>query len=160
MLGEAALPSVSAGILLYRRENGLRVLLAHFGGPYWHRKDQGAWSIPKGELAAGEAPEAAARREFLEELGAPAPLVLVSLGDIRQGGGKLVHAFAGEGEFDVACLRSNAFTIEWPPKSGRRQSFPEVDRAQWFDLAEAEEKILASQRALLARLSHLLAQSN
>lgn len=152
------MPSVSAGILLYRRERGLLVLLAHFGGPYWRRKDLGAWSIPKGELAPGEEPEAAARREFREELGAPAPAALITLGEIRQSGGKLAYVFAAEGEFDVTRLRSNSFTIEWPPKSGRMQSYPEVDRVEWFSLEVAEQKILASQRPLLARLTEMLAR--
>ena len=147
----------SAGLLLFRREAGrLLVLLAHPGGPYWRRKDLGAWSIPKGELTAGEDPEAAARREFAEELGASPAGPLIPLGAIVQRGGKRVHAFAAEGTFDVAELRSNAFEMEWPPRSGRIQSFPEVDRAEWFEPAEAREKLLPAQTELIDRLERLL----
>ena len=148
--------TVSAGILLYRRkERELRVLLVHFGGPYWQRKDLGAWSIPKGELSAGEAPEAAARREFAEELGAEATGPLQPLGEIRQRGGKYVKAFALEGDFDVNNLRSNRFSLEWPPHSGAVKSFPEIDRAEWFAFPLANEKILASQRPFLDRLKQI-----
>ena len=141
---------LSAGILLWRHgANGVEVLLGHFGGPRWARKDAGAWAIPKGVVEAGETPEQAARREFLEELGVPAEGDLVPLGRIRQKGGKSVEAFALEGEFDSAAIRSNSFTLEWPPRSGRVQSFPEIDRAQWFTLAEAREKILPSQAPIL-----------
>jgi predicted NUDIX family NTP pyrophosphohydrolase len=151
------MPSQSAGILLYKRRHGqVLVLLVHPGGPFWRRKDDGAWSIPKGEIAAGESAEAAARREFAEELGQPptgGPLR--PLGLIRQPGGKQVEAFAVEGDFDVDALSSNSFEIEWPPRSGRRQSFPEVDRAVWFALAEARVKINAGQQPLLDRLRAL-----
>jgi predicted NUDIX family NTP pyrophosphohydrolase len=125
----------SAGILAYRMNTrGLEVLLAHPGGPFWRNKDEGAWSIPKGELDPSEDPEQAARREFAEELGSGATILeLTPLGEIRQRGGKRVIAFAGEGDFEPATLESNTFEIEWPPRSGRRQSFLEVDRAQWFD---------------------------
>ena len=152
------MPLPSAGILLYRiRGARLEVLLAHPGGPFWQRRDEGAWTIPKGELDAGEEPENAARREFLEELGAEAQGVLEPLGTIRQRGGKLVHAFALMGDFDVDALRSNPFDMEWPPRSGRMQSFPEVDRAAWFDAERARSMILESQRPLIDRLEAMLA---
>jgi predicted NUDIX family NTP pyrophosphohydrolase len=140
----------SAGILLYRRNGGgLQVLLAHPGGPFWSKRDLGAWTIPKGEFDAGEAAEAAARREFREELGIDPTGELEPLGEIVQKGGKHVVAFALEGEFDVAALHSNTFEIEWPPRSGRLRAFPEVDRVEWMTLSVAREKILPSQMALL-----------
>ena len=148
--------SRSAGILLYRIADGQpEVLLVHPGGPFWRNKDLGAWSIPKGERAAGEDAEATARREFAEELGVKPVGMLSPLGRIRQRGGKQVEAFAIQGEFDVDRLSSNSFEMEWPPRSGRMQSFPEVDRAGWFSLAEAREKINAGQRALIDRLEEL-----
>jgi predicted NUDIX family NTP pyrophosphohydrolase len=151
------MPAESAGILLYKRQAGaLVVLLVHPGGPFWRNKDAGAWSIPKGEHGPGEDAEAVARREFAEELGLPLLGSLTSLGRIRQRAGKQVEAFAVEGDFDVERLSSNAFEIEWPPRSGRRQSFPEVDRAAWFALAEARGKINAGQLPLLDRLEALL----
>ena len=129
---------LSAGILLWRRgAEGVEVLLGHFGGPLWSRKDEGAWAIPKGLVEAGETPEQAARREFQEELGFPAGGELVPLGRIRQKGGKIVEAFALEGDLDADAIRSNHFTLEWPPRSGRFQSFPEIDRAAWFASTEA-----------------------
>jgi predicted NUDIX family NTP pyrophosphohydrolase len=147
----------SAGILLYRRRTGLlEVLLAHPGGPFWTRRDDGAWTIPKGLIDAGETPEAAARREFFEELGAEATGTLVPLGSVRQRGGKHVEAFALEGDFDVAALRSNTFETEWPPRSGRLTTYPEVDRAAWMDLATAHIKLLEAQRPLLDRLEAAL----
>jgi predicted NUDIX family NTP pyrophosphohydrolase len=150
----------SAGILLHRRRgSALEVLLAHPGGPFWARRDDGAWTIPKGLVEAGETPEAAARREFREELGAEPTGTLVPLGGIRQRGGKHVEAFALEGDFDIAALRSNTFELEWPPRSGRRQTFAEVDRVAWMDLATARIKILDAQRALLDRLEDALAGS-
>ena len=153
------MPARSAGILLYRRARGaVQVLLVHPGGPFWRNKDGGAWSIPKGEYGPGEAAEAAARREFAEELGHPVVGALTPLGAVRQGAGKEVEGFAVEGDFDVERLASNVFEIEWPPRSGRRQSFPEVDRAQWFAVAEARAKINAGQLPLLDRLEALLAQ--
>ncbi|HKH34735.1 MAG TPA: NUDIX domain-containing protein [Beijerinckiaceae bacterium] len=144
----------SAGVLLYKRENGaLKVLLVHPGGPFWAKKDAGAWSIPKGEYVEGEDPEAAARREFEEELGVAIEAALQPLGEAAQPSRKRVIAFAAEGELDIAEIRSNSFEMEWPPKSGRRQSFPEVDRADWFTLAEAREKILPGQHVFLDRLA-------
>jgi predicted NUDIX family NTP pyrophosphohydrolase len=148
----------SAGILLYKRqERQLLVLLVHPGGPFWRRKDIGAWSIPKGELIAGEDPEVTARREFTEELGSPPVGPLQKLGKIRQRGGKQVEGFAVEGDFDTERLHSNTFQIEWPPRSGRLESFPEVDQAAWFALPEARRKILAGQLPLLDRLEALCA---
>ena len=149
----------SAGILLYKcvgRE--LFVLLAHPGGPLWRRLDVGAWTIPKGEYAQGEEPLPAARREFREELGIDPPAELQPLGEIRQKSGKYVIAFTAEGDFDVAQLRSNMFEIEWPPRSGRKQSFPEIDQVAWFKLDEARRKILPAQVELLTRLASWLTQ--
>ena len=147
----------SAGILLYRRRSGrIEVLLAHPGGPFWARRDDGAWTIPKGLIDAGETPEAAARREFSEELGAEAAGTLLPLGSVRQRGGKHVEAFALEGDFDVATLRSNTFETEWPPRSGHMNTYPEVDRAAWMDLATAHIKLLDAQRPLLDRLEAAL----
>ena len=144
---------------MYRRAGvGLEVLLVHPGGPYWRKKDDGAWSIPKGELEAGEEAEVAARREFTEETGVALSGLLDRLGEIRQRGGKRVIAFAVEGDVDVRTIRSNTFEIEWPPKGGRMQSFPEIDRAEWFDLPSAHAKILQGQRPLLDRLAALVTQ--
>jgi predicted NUDIX family NTP pyrophosphohydrolase len=131
---------------------GPEVLLVHPGGPYWARKDARAWSIPKGEYAEGEDPLTASIREFEEETGFRPQGHFVPLGDIRQPGGKTVIAWAIESDFDVAALRSNAFEMKWPPRSGRTASFPEVDRAQWFSLAAARRKILPAQAALIDRL--------
>lgn len=148
---------ISAGIVLYRRRGGtLEVFLVHPGGPFWAKRDEGAWSIPKGEIEPGEQAIDVARREFQEELGAPPPDVeLTSLGSIRQAGGKVVHAWTAAGDFDVAQLKSVGFTMEWPPRSGRMQEFPEVDRAAWFALDEARRMILSSQLPLLDRLARL-----
>ena len=147
----------SAGILLYRRgEAGLQVLLGHPGGPYWARKDAGAWMVPKGALEAGEAPLDAAMREFAEEVGPVPPGTPVPLRTVRQNGGKLVEVFALEGDFDVATLASNPFELEWPPRSGRMRSFPEMDRVEWMTMAEARARILASQEPLLDALEALL----
>lgn len=147
------MPASSAGILMYRRTGRtFEVLLVHPGGPFWRNKDVGTWSIPKGEIEPGEDPVEVAQREFLEELGSAAGQPLQFLGEILQRGGKRVLAFAVEGNLDAETISSNTFEIEWPPKSGRRQSFPEVDRAQWFDLSNAKRKILASQQPLLERL--------
>jgi predicted NUDIX family NTP pyrophosphohydrolase len=148
------MPSRSAGILLHRRRDGMReVLLVHPGGPLWARRDAGAWSIPKGEYGEGEDARACALREFEEELGKPLPEgELVELGSVRQRNGKLVTAWAAEGDLDPAGIRSNTFRLEWPPRSGRMQEFPEVDRAQWFELEQAREKLIPAQAALLDRL--------
>jgi predicted NUDIX family NTP pyrophosphohydrolase len=145
----------SAGILLHRERDGVReVLLVHPGGPFWARKDAGAWSIPKGEYANGDDPRACALREFEEELGSPLPAgtELTELGTVRQSGGKLITAYAAAGDLDAGTITSNPFTIEWPPRSGRTQEFPEVDRAEWFALGEAREKINAAQAEFLDRL--------
>jgi len=151
------MPAKSAGVLAYRKKAGRpEVLLVHPGGPFWANKDDGAWSIPKGEYAAGEDAEAVARREFAEELGVALSVPLQPLGAIRQRGGKLVDAFAAEQDLDVSAIKSNMFEIEWPPKSGKRKSFPEIDRAAWFDLATACEKINAAQRELLERLETMI----
>jgi len=147
------MPKRSAGILLYRRRaSGLELLLVHPGGPFWAKKDAGAWSIPKGEYAQGEDPLAAARREFEEETGMRVAGDFVALGELVSPGRKIVTAFALEGDLDPANLRSNAFELEWPLKSGRMQSFPEVDRAQWFAPDEARRKILAGQSEFISRL--------
>ncbi len=144
----------SAGILLYKREGGaLQVLLVHPGGPYWRGKDAGAWSIAKGEIGAEETARDAALREFREETGVALDGNLVPLGEIRQKGGKTVLAFAQERDLDPAAIVSNTFELEWPPRSGRRQAFPEIDRAQWFDLDAARTKINPAQAAFLDRLA-------
>jgi predicted NUDIX family NTP pyrophosphohydrolase len=146
----------SAGVLFYRRSaSGIEVLLVHPGGPFWARRDLGAWSIPKGEFGADEEPAAAARREFAEELGVELAGELSPLGEVRQKAGKRVVGFAAEGDIDVGMIRSNSFEMEWPPRSGRMQSFPEIDRAEWFDLATAREKIIPGQSAFLDRLASL-----
>jgi len=143
----------SAGILLYRERRGsIEVLLVHPGGPFWAKKDEGAWSIPKGEHEPDEDPLAAARREFAEELGSPAAGDAIPLGEIRQKGGKLVAAWGVQGDLDPADVRSNTFEMEWPPRSGRRQTFPEVDRAEWFPPDVARAKLNPAQHAFLERL--------
>jgi len=131
-------------------------LLVHPGGPFWRNKDKGAWSIPKGEMNEGEDAAIAARREFLEETGIAILRPLEPMGEIRQRGGKRVVVFAIEGDLDVDAIKSNTFEMEWPPKSGRIQSFPEIDRAVWFELPAAHAKILESQRPLLDRLADLV----
>jgi predicted NUDIX family NTP pyrophosphohydrolase len=151
------MPKQSAGILMYRRDgSGLSVLLVHPGGPFWAKKDLGAWSIPKGEYGPGEDPLAVAVREFEEETGTRLTGEFRPLGEVRQAGGKHVRAWALEGDLDPAAIRSNAFELEWPPKSGRKQSFPEIDRAEWFAPEPAQEKILASQREFIERLLRML----
>ena len=147
------MPKRSAGLLMYRRAGrALELLLVHPGGPFWAKKDEGAWSIPKGEHDAGENPLAVARREFAEETGVVPDGAFIDLGEVTQRGGKRVRAFALEGDLDVSRLQSNTFELEWPPKSGRKQTFPEVDRAEWFSPAVAREKILAAQRPFIERL--------
>ena len=149
----------SAGVLLYRRgAAGVEVLLVHPGGPYWARKDSGAWSIPKGELDEDEEPRAAALREFAEETGTELPdVALDDLGSVKQKSGKVVVAFAVAGDLDTEALVSNTFELEWPPRSGRTQSFPEIDRAGWFGLDAAREKLNPAQAAFVDRLEALLA---
>ena len=149
----------SAGILLYRMvdeasEGRIEVLLGHMGGPFWARKDAGAWTIPKGEHGTDEDPLVAARREFEEETGQPLATTseFVDLGEVRQSGGKLVRAWAVEGDLDPATAVSNTFTMQWPPKSGELATFPELDRFEWFDLDAARSKIVVAQRTLLDRL--------
>jgi predicted NUDIX family NTP pyrophosphohydrolase len=144
----------SAGLLLHRKADaGLEVLLVHPGGPLWAKKDDGAWSIPKGELAPGEDPLAAAQREFHEETGLTVDGYFVPLNPVKQSGGKIVYAWAVEAPgLDPSAIRSNTFSLEWPPRSGKSQEFPEVDRAAWFPLAEARDKILKGQLPLLDQL--------
>jgi len=144
----------SAGLVLYRiRDGKTEVLLVHPGGPFWKRRDEGAWSIPKGEMGPGESRLDVARREFQEELGVPPPEgEVLPLGSVRQAGGKVVHAWAAPGDLDVSRVSSSTFAIEWPPRSGRTQEFPEVDKAAWFDLDAARRMILAAQGAFLDRL--------
>ena len=148
----------SAGILLHRQgESGPEALLVHPGGPYWARKDEGAWSIPKGELDGDEDPRACALREFAEELGTPLPnRTLVDLGSVRQKSGKVVIAFAVAGDLDPATIVSNTFELEWPPRSGRTPEFPEIDRAEWFGLDAARAKLNPAQVAFLDRLEEQL----
>jgi predicted NUDIX family NTP pyrophosphohydrolase len=144
----------SAGILLYRNaRGGPEVLLVHPGGPFWARKDAGSWSIPKGEYVDGEDPQACALREFEEETGTRLPPgSLLDLGSVKQKGGKVVTAWAAEGDLDADLVRSNTFTMEWPPRSGRTAEFPEIDRAAWFEVDEAREKLVAAQAELVDRL--------
>jgi predicted NUDIX family NTP pyrophosphohydrolase len=153
------MPKTSAGLLVYRRHAGFpEVLLAHPGGPFWRKRDDGAWSIPKGEYGSGEDEQAAAFREFAEELGAPPPAgSAFPLGEVIQAGGKRVVAYAVEGDLDVSAIRSNSFEMEWPPGSGHLELFPEVDRARWFTLPAARLKIIPGQRPLLERLEEMLA---
>jgi predicted NUDIX family NTP pyrophosphohydrolase len=151
------MPKQSAGLLLFRERSGrLEVLLVHPGGPFWKNKDEGAWSIPKGEIADGEDPLAAARREFEEETGFRAEGEAIVLRPLRQAGGKTVHAWAVRGDLDADRIRSNSFSLEWPPKSGRSQEFPEVDRAGWFTLDLARRKMLKGQVGFLDQLQALL----
>ena len=150
----------AAGLLLFRRAVGaLEVLLVHPGGPLWARKDEGAWSIPKGEVEPDEDALAAARREVEEETGARPSGTFIALSPVRQTGGKIVHVWAIESDFDPASLESNLFEMEWPPKSGNRRSFPEVDRAAWFDLETAGRKILPSQAVVLQHLQERLTET-
>ena len=147
----------SAGILLYRLHgNAVKVLLVHPGGPFWARKDAGAWSIPKGEFEEGEDALEHAKREFLEETGSPVDGKFVKLAPVKLKSGKTVHAWAIEGDLEAASIRSNLFSMEWPPKSGRQQDFPEVDRGEWFDLPMARVKLQEGQLGLLDQLQDLL----
>ncbi|HET6389606.1 NUDIX domain-containing protein [Hyphomicrobium sp.] len=148
--------ATSAGLLLYRDRSGLEVLLGHPGGPYWRRKDDGSWTVPKGEVQDREDLYKAALREFEEETGFHPEGPAMALGSIRQAGGKHVHAWAIHADWNPETLVSNTFSMEWPPRSGRMQSFPEIDRAEWFGLATARLKILKSQVEFLNRLEVLL----
>jgi len=142
-----------------RRASGLELFLVHPGGPFWARKDAGAWSIPKGEIEPGEAPIDAARREFAEETGSAVVGDFASLGWVRMRSGKVVHAWAVEGEIDADAIQSNVFTLEWPPRSGRQRQYPEADRAAWFPIDEARQRILAAQAPLLDVLERLVSSS-
>ena len=148
---------LSAGILLYRkRDDAIEVFLVHPGGPFWAKKDDGAWSIPKGEYVEGEDPLTVAKREFHEETGSQVSGDFLPLTPLKQPSGKMITAWAVEGEVDPASLRSNTFSIEWPPKSGKLKEFPEVDRGMWCDLSTAYRKLLAGQRPFLDQLQQLL----
>jgi predicted NUDIX family NTP pyrophosphohydrolase len=152
-----AMAKQSAGLLFYRRRNGgVEVFLVHPGGPFWQKKDAGAWSIPKGEFTTGEDPLQTAKREFREETGFEAVGHFVPLESVKQAGGKRVHAWAAEGDFDPAQLKSSTFQLEWPPKSGKLLDVPEVDRAYWFALDSARERILTGQRPFLDELERVL----
>jgi predicted NUDIX family NTP pyrophosphohydrolase len=147
------MPKQSAGLLMYRRTgSGLEVFLVHPGGPFWAKKDLGAWSIPKGELAANEDPLVAAQREFEEETGMRPDGLFIRLTPIKQPSGKTIHAWAFEGDCDADAIRSNSFSMEWPPRSGRQQEFPEVDRAEWFTIEVAKEKIVKGQSGFIQEL--------
>lgn len=147
----------SAGILLYRRApTGIEVFLVHPGGPFWAKRDSGAWSVPKGEIDADEDGLEAAKREFHEETGARVEGDFFELAPVRQPSGKVVHAWAVEGDIDAAAIASNTFSMEWPPKSGATREFPEVDRGGWFTLAEAREKLLPGQVSLLDQLVRIV----
>jgi predicted NUDIX family NTP pyrophosphohydrolase len=151
------MPKQSAGILMYRRVGpAVELLLVHPGGPFWKKRDLGAWSIPKGEYAPGEDPLAVAVREFEEETGTRLRGEFQPLGAVAQKGGKIVTAWAMEGDLDPASINSNTFEIEWPPKSGRKATFPEVDRAAWFSPDEARARILPSQSQFIARLMEMI----
>lgn len=151
------MPRQSAGLLLYRETAGvLEVLLVHPGGPFWAKKDDRAWSIPKGEIDENEDPRAAALREFTEETGCVPTGETIALGSARQSSGKIVHIWAMRGDFDPATLISNSFQCEWPPKSGRWQQFPEADRAAWYSISEARRKILKGQAVFLVKLREAL----
>ncbi len=150
----------SAGLLLFRqRDKNVQVLLGHPGGPFWSRKDQGAWTIPKGLIGSGESPLSAALREFAEETSYHPGGKTIPLGSAKQPGGKVVHVWAIEEDWDPVDLRSNMFEMEWPPRSGRRHSFPEIDRASWFGIAEARLRILKGQAVFLDRLLETLARA-
>lgn len=148
--------SISAGLLAFRRTDGLEVLLAHPGGPFWAKRDDGAWTIPKGLAEPGADLFATARREFNEETGLPAEGEFIPLTPVKQKSGKLVHAWAFEADLDLTQFASNTFEMQWPPKSGRRQSFPEIDRIAWFALPAAKRKIISYQLSLLNELERRL----
>lgn len=153
------MPKSSAGLILFRRgAGGLEVLLVHPGGPFWAKRDEGSWSIPKGELAGDEDPLNAARRECQEEIGVAPTGEFIALHAVRQPGGKLVHAWAVEGEFDPAALKSNTFHMEWPPRSGQQKEFPEVDQAEWFTIVDARRKMLEGQTPFLDQLLRTIPQ--
>jgi predicted NUDIX family NTP pyrophosphohydrolase len=150
----------SAGILLYRiRSGALEVFLVHPGGPFWARKDAGAWSIPKGEFEEGTDPKETAKREFLEETGSPIDGKFIALAPQKQRSGKVVHAWAVEGDLDASSIRSNTFPMEWPPRSGKQQEFAEVDRGEWFAISRARVKLLEGQRRFLHELEKRLSTS-
>jgi predicted NUDIX family NTP pyrophosphohydrolase len=155
------MPKQSAGILLYRNAGGrLEVFLVHPGGPFWAKKDDGAWSIPKGEFADNEEPLEAARREFQEETSFSVEGAFIPLNPVKQPSGKTVYAWAVEGDIDAGAIRSNTFSMEWPKGSAKTKSFPEIDKANWFDLDTAKVKILKGQFGLLEQLSRKLSQPN
>jgi predicted NUDIX family NTP pyrophosphohydrolase len=152
-----AAAKISAGILLYRMASGtLEIFLVHPGGPFWAKRDKGAWSIPKGELTEGAQALETAKREFLEETGSPIDGDFIALTPVRQAGGKLVHAWAICGDIDPSSVKSNTFSMEWPPRSGRHQVFPEIDRGEWFTAHDAAEKILSGQLGLIIELQRKL----
>lgn len=151
---------ISAGLLAYRRRNGVEVLLAHPGGPFWAKKDDGAWTIPKGVAEPGADLFATARREFAEETNLTAAGDFIALSPVKQKSGKVVHAWAFEADFDLAAFASNVFEIEWPPRSGRRRQFPEIDRIAYFPLPIATGKIIAYQQPLLLQLEQQLSKRN
>ena len=151
------MPKQAAGILLYRKSRtGIEVLLAHPGGPLWARKDYGVWTLPKGQFTDGELPLDAAKREFEEEMGTAPTGEFQTLGTLKQPSGKVIHVWAAESDFDAAGVKSNLFSMEWPPKSGRMSEFPEVDRAGWFPIDQARIRILKGQAPFLDRLLALL----
>ena len=146
----------SAGLLLYRRRNGLEIFLVHPGGPFWKNKDAGAWSLPKGEIGEGKDPFQTAKREFTEETGFSIDGEFRPLEPVKQSGGKVVHAWAVESDCDASRIRSNLFSLEWPPKSGRTRDFPEVDRAAWFPIPEARSRIIPAQVGFIEQLISVL----
>ena len=156
------MPRTSAGLLLHRRRSaGIEVLIGHMGGPFWARRDEAAWSIPKGEYGPGEDPFAVALREFEEEIGTPVPAdSFLPLGEVKQSGGKVLTVWAAEGDLDAAAASSNTFSLEWPPRSGRIQEFPEIDRAAWTGIDEARTKLVRGQVPLLDRLVAALSNSS
>ena len=155
------MPKRSAGLLLFRRKGqGPELLLVHPGGPFWTKKDDGAWSIPKGLYEESDDPLAAARREFEEETGCPPPTETIALGHFKQPGGKVVAAWAAEGDFDLKLFRSNLFSMEWPPKSGKLAEFPEADRAEWFSPADALRKVTKGQVPIVQALLQTLEGSS